>query len=56
MLKFDFRPSLLIWGVSIMKFDRGFKKKRFFLPIIITLNIIDGNYLDIYILGNDVSK
>ena len=35
-----------------MKFDRGFLiiKKN---PIIITLNIIDGNYLDIYTLGND---
>ena len=38
-----------------MKFER-FLRKQFFFPIIITLNIIDGNYLDIYILGNDVSK
>ena len=33
-----------------MNIDRGF------FPIIIILNIIYGNYLDIYTLGNDVSS
>ena len=44
----------LIWAVSIMKFDRV--KKKCFPHIIITLNIIDGNYLDIYSLWNGISK
>ena len=31
-----------------MKFDKRFLLKTIFSPIIITLNIIDGNYLYIY--------
>ena len=44
------------WG-SILKFEFVLYKNSLLLfSNIITLNIVDGNNLDIHILGNDISK